>query len=318
MASTAPLGKLARDGEDLAFGIAGIELVGRREIGARAALVNHGDDDLRASGTQPARLAGDGLGERQEFEPSHVGRQGRARRRGRDRADEADLDASGIDDGGRLEVGPRHRLAGLVVHDVRRQEGKVGLGGACLERAARIVTGPPARARARPGRNRIRDCRWRRAVAQGIVGAHHGRALGQVRFQRALKHVARIEQDHRAAGLLPNLAQVLQVAPEPRQGGDVPVQVARAHHRDGHLARRRRVRGGGEGNKGEEGQKARMGSEVWPCNCAWILISPQRHGAHRGLRRKGLPDLGTFSPFSALSVVNPLPLLKSANSAESC
>src|ERR1017187_7660677 len=146
------------------------------------------------------------------------------------------------------------------------KKGKWGPGGASLEGASRIVTGFHRRGRG-PLRPEVElvIADGGSAVAEGIVGSHDRRTLGQVRFEGALKHVARVEQDDRTTPVFPNLAQVFQVAPEPRQGGDVPVQVACAHYRDGDLRRRRRVREGGEGDQSEKGREGVHGQRSMAC-----------------------------------------------------
>ena len=106
------------------------------------------------------------------------------------------------------------------------------LGGSFLERAPRIVVGSGGRRRG-TGRAEIElmvaNCDG--VIAKGIVGRDDGRSFGQVRFQRALEHVTRIEQEHAATVGLTALAQVFDVAGQPRQGREVPVQIAGSHHR---------------------------------------------------------------------------------------
>ena len=173
-----------------------------------------------------------------------------------DDAHQANLDTCGVDEGGWFDIGPGHRFAGLAIHDIRRQKGKVGLGGARLESAARIVAGNHGPRRGPDGAEIefvIAD--GGRAVAQGIVVAHHRGTLGHVGLQRAQEHVARVEEHHRASAARSRLAQILHVACQPGQSLDVSVQIARAHHREDYLGRRRRVRAGGEGQPGDKGKK---------------------------------------------------------------
>ena len=98
------------------------------------------------------------------------------------------------------DVRPGGRRAGRRVDQVGGQERKPRLGGARLERAARIVAGRARRGRG-ADRTEVELVIADRAgvVPERVVGAHDGRALVQVRLQRPLEHVARVEQHDAAA-----------------------------------------------------------------------------------------------------------------------
>ena len=96
------------------------------------------------------------------------------------------------------DVGPGHRLARLAVDDIGGEEGEARLGRPGLERAPCIVARLDRRG-SRTGRAEIEFvvADRSRGVAHDVVGANHGRAFFQIRFQRALKHVACVDLDKR-------------------------------------------------------------------------------------------------------------------------
>ena len=161
-----------------------------------------------------------------------VGARGRARRpakfagkrhergAGVREADDADLDAGDLDRRRAGDVAPGRQRPGGGVDQVGGEERELRLGGACLERATRIVAGRARRGRG-PDRTEVElvISDRRRVVLQHVVGAHDGRALVHVRLQRPLEHVARVEQHHAARRHAPARGAGLRCS---RRGGAGP------------------------------------------------------------------------------------------------
>jgi hypothetical protein len=113
------------------------------------------DDHLGARGTQFRRFSGDCRRKRRDMKAVHVHGKRRAQRVNRHHADDADLDAGGIDDGRRPDIGPVDGPVREVVNQVRRKERILRLGRARFEGASRVapehlarpggVTGPKSK-----------------------------------------------------------------------------------------------------------------------------------------------------------------------------
>ena len=219
-------GESAREPEDLAVVLARAEVVGRVELLADPTRVR-GDDHHRRAPT--AQLGGgrrDGGAERSHREPHQIRGQRRVRRGDGRHPDDSDLEPGDVDERRGVDVAPVRGRARRGVDQVRVEKRKPRLGRARSQRAARIV---PRRARGAGGPDgpevefvvSDRD----RVVSERGVGAHDGRPLAQVRVERPLKHVPRVDQHHRApvAGASP--AQVGEGAAELGQRLEVTVQI---------------------------------------------------------------------------------------------
>jgi hypothetical protein len=146
------------------------------------------------------------------------------------------------------------------------RNGKCASRGAGLQGAARIVAGR-ARAGGRPHRPEVEVVvADRRGVdLQRVVRADHGRALGQVRLQRSLEHVARVEEDDAAAVLGPLPSEIRDVPAEARERLDVTVQIVDADDRDRDVL----------------GRVGLMGARVRRAGARWRRNQQQRSDDHR-------------------------------------
>ena len=263
-----PARQPAGDGQDLGVRIAGRQVVGAIDRGAASAGVGGDDDDVGALRPQRGRMRPDGVGQRRHRQPADVAGDGRGQGLQRHHADDADLEAGHVDQRGRPHVGPAGRRAAGGLDQVRGEEREARLRRPRPQRATGIVGRRPRRRRLADRAEVelvIADRRGR--VAEGVVGRHDGRPFADVRFERALEHVAGVDQEHRAAVTRPGRAQVLHVAAEqretaaavPRHHAAVQVVGADDRHRDGRrgCGRRSRRRRDGRRAAGREQQAAR-------------------------------------------------------------
>ena len=97
------------------------------------------DDYLGARGTQFRRFGDDRRRKGRDTKATHVHGKCRAQRVNRHHADDADLDAGGIDDDRRPDIGPVDGPVRAVVNQVRRKKRVLCLGRARFEGASRVV-----------------------------------------------------------------------------------------------------------------------------------------------------------------------------------
>ena len=251
--------------EDLALWAAGRQVVRVGEHVAAAASVREHDDDRRSSLTQARRFAFHDVLQRYHLEPHEVARIGARRCRDARDAKETDAYASDRHDGRWLHVGRCPRRSRFR-DQVGGQEGERRLAGALLDVAGRIVV-RRARYRVRTGRPEIElvVADGDGVVVEGVVRAHPGSAFAQVRLERALPHVAGIEQQHAAAIRAPRRTHVLHVSGQPRHTLDMTVYVRGRDDGDGEgapcrsgrrLRRRDRPRAGHRKGHDEHGRPA--------------------------------------------------------------
>ena len=94
-----------------------------------------------------------------------------------------------------------------------------------------------------------------RIVRERVVGAHDARPLTQIRFERSLEHVARIDEYDGVVS-----AQNPQVAAKFRQNLEVPVKIVGTHENDLDRLRTRRDGRGSSARCEHRQQDAREGS----------------------------------------------------------
>ena len=132
---------------------------------------------------------------------------------------------------------------GRSVNQVRREEGISRLGGARLERAARVARQLSRRRRVDRPEIEIVVADGLRGVSHRVVRVDDEGALAEIRLDVALKRIAGVEQQDRAAVGRPGRAQVVHVAREQRQAAEAisrqgrPVEIAGADNRQGHKRR---------------------------------------------------------------------------------
>ncbi len=124
----------------------------------------------------------------------HVHGKRRAQRVNRHHADDADLDAGGINDDRRPDIGPVDGPVRAVVNQVRRKERVLRLGRARFQGASRVapehlprpggVHGPEVEVVIADGR---------RGVPHGVEGVDDQRAFTEIGFDAPLERVAGIE-----------------------------------------------------------------------------------------------------------------------------
>ncbi len=208
-------------------------LFARRQVGwiveARTppAGVRRHDDDSCAAGTEPSGLVGDGRIERRDRQADRVARDRGLQRAARRDTNDADVDAGRMHQHGRLHIRPPDRFNGLDLDEVRGQERKPRLRGTRLEGTARIV-GFHLRSSSRTHRTEIELVVANRdgGVADRVVRVDDRGAFVEVRFERALKHVARVDDQNSAAVARTGRAKVVDEAAERRQPA---ASVARRH-----------------------------------------------------------------------------------------
>ena len=138
MTSTNPFGKLlatekiSDDGSHRTVG-------GAFKLPAGAAGMRDDDDDLGARGAQFRRFGDDCRRKGRDTKALHVDGKCRAQRVNRHHADDADLDAGGIDDDRRPDIGPVDDPVREVVNQVRGKERGICLGRARFEGASRVA-----------------------------------------------------------------------------------------------------------------------------------------------------------------------------------
>ena len=164
------------------------------------------------------------------------------------------------------------RRPGRLVDEVGRKKRKPGACGRRLDRAARVVAERLARPYVIDGPEIelvIADDRGR--VAKALVRVDDDRAFAQVRFDAALKRVARIDEQHGAAIRGACRAQVAQIAAEKREAAlaitreHIAMEVRRAD--DGQRDDvRRRFRGG------DARRAAQTTTIVTVLNAAWPAV----------------------------------------------
>ena len=203
--------------EDLAVGLAGREVVVRVDAPAAAADVRHDDHRVRAAMPEILRCVDDHRREGQGAEAGEVRGQGDERGAGVGQTDHPDLQPGAFDQLRAGEVRPRRRCAGRGVDQVRSEEGEARLGGAGLERAARIVA-RAARRRRGPDWSEVELVVADRGgvVRERVVGADDRGAFVQVRLQRPLEHVPRVEEHHAAAVTRARRPEIREVAAQAR------------------------------------------------------------------------------------------------------
>ena len=227
-------GELARDLEDLAVGLAGLEVLGGVEPFADAARVRGGDHHRRAAPVQVRGGGGQRRGQGVHRQPGEVDGQRGARRAGGEDADDPELDPGDLDEDVGNDVGPVRWRAARRLDQVRVEEWELRL----LRARAK---GPPRILARLLGGRRGADraevelvvAERRRGITEDVVRAHDRRPLAGVRGERPLKHVARIEQHDRAAVAGARAAQVGEVPAERRQRLDPAVEIVGAHDGDG-------------------------------------------------------------------------------------
>jgi hypothetical protein len=141
-------------------------------------------------------------------------REGRPQRIDRHHADDADFDPGGLHEYRWPDVRPLDRPAGRLVDQVRREEGVSRLGGARLESAAQVARQLSRRRRVDRPEIEIVVADGLRGIPHRVVGVDDEGAFAEVRLGAALKRVAGVDQQDRAAVRLPGRAQVVHVSRE--------------------------------------------------------------------------------------------------------
>ena len=248
-----PLRQAPRDLKNLRVVVARRQVFGIVEPVAASARMRGDDHDFGAGRSKLRGLGRDRRARRRHAQSLHVGGDGRPQRIDRHDADDADGDAGRLDDHRRPDVRPVHEATRRFVDQVRREEGISGLGRARLERAAEV-------ARRLSRRRRVDGSEVEIVVADGLRGVPHRvvrvddeGAFAEIRFDVALKRVARVDQQNRSAVRRARRPQIVHVSGEQRQTTETvcrkrgPVKIAGADNRQrqerGLVRRRRRALG---------------------------------------------------------------------------
>ena len=216
MTSTSPRGSHGRR-RGSRRRIAGRQVVGAIEAGAASAGVGGDDDDVGALRPQRGRVRPDGVDQRRHRQPADVAGDGRGQGASVITPTMPTLmPATSTSVVGRTLV---HVGVAPLAVSIRfaARNGKRASAARARSAPRGSSAGSAASPPCRPAEVELVVADRRGGVAEGVVGRHDGRPFADVRFERALEHVAGVDQEHRAAVTRPGRTQVLDVAAEQRE-----------------------------------------------------------------------------------------------------
>ena len=244
-----PARQTSRQPEDFGLRVARRQIRGFVELTATPAGMGGDDHDFGARRTKLRRFCDDRWLERRDAQPLNVGGDRRVQRIDRHDADDADVDARRAHEHRRPNIRPLDGAPGRFLDQIRGEEGIVCLGGACLERAAKVASGLPGKGRVDGPEVEVviadRLCR----VRHRVVRVNNESALAEIRLDVALKGIAGVDEQDRAAVCRTHPAEVVHVSREQGQTAESvsrqrgAVEVARADNRQRHERRVVRCRG---------------------------------------------------------------------------
>ncbi len=166
-----------------------------------------------------------------DIEPCKEGRHDDLWRRDREGSYDPYFDVGDFDERARREARPVRRRA-LGRDQVGGNDRKSGFGEPCFEElpadllAAALADGPEVE---------LVVTERHGVHPEDTIGCEDAGAFGQVRLERALEHVARVEHDHAATVALPRSAHVVHVAGEHRKGRDATMEIVQRENANGHI-----------------------------------------------------------------------------------